>query len=141
MTRDRHCLDERLEEMEHMVAQLHYINGNVETIGLASSEEKNVGTVGLGRYMDVNVATVGLKHFVMEKLEAIGLWCSMVVFKVIFREFFMEVNHITVYVFDQIFGMEIYLDIFKETLRYQRVGVKLRYEEVREGLRYQKIGG
>ena len=141
MTRDRHCLDERLEEMEHMVAQLHYINGNVETIGLASSEEKNVGTVGLVRYMSVIVATVGLAHFVEEKLEVIRLLRNILVLKVIVLEFFTEVHYIIVFVFDQIFGMEIYLDIFKETLRYQRVGVKLRYEEVREGLRYQKIGG
>ena len=125
-----------------MVAQPHYINGNVETIGLASSEEKNVGTVGLGRYMDVNVATVGLMHFMMEKLEVIGLWCSIVVFKVIVLKFFMEVHYIIVFVFDQICGMEVYfLDIFKEKLRYQRVVVKLRYQKVREELRYQKVEG
>ena len=88
MTRDHHFLDEKFEEMGHMVAQLNHINGNVETIGLASSEVKNVGTVGLGRYMDVTVATVGLMYFVMEKLEVIGLWCSIVVFKVIVLEFF-----------------------------------------------------
>ena len=141
MTRDRHFLDEKFDEMENMAAQPSYINGNVETIGLVRFKERYVGTVGLGRYMEVIVATVGLAHFVEEKLEVIRLLCNILVLKVIVLEFFMEVNHIIVFVFDQIFGMEIYLDIFMETLRYQKVGVKLRYQKVREGIRYQKIGG
>ena len=142
MTRDHHCLDEKFDEMENMAAQPSYINGNVETIGLARFKERYVGTVGLGCYMDVIVATVGLAHFVEEKLEVIWLLCNILVFKVIVLKFFMEVHYIIVFVFDQICGMEVYfLDIFKEKLRYQRVVVKLRYQKVREELRYQKVEG
>ena len=137
--RDRHCPDEKFDEMENMAAQPNYINGNVETIGLVRFKKRYVGTVGLGRYMEVIVATVGLAHFVEEKLEVIRLLCNILVLKVIVLEFFTEVHYIIVFVFDQIFGMEIYLDIFMGTLRYQRVGVKLRYQKVVKKLRYQRV--